>query len=84
MEQKKQQQLEDLIVKAFTQIGDDLGDLLYDEEVMLINDSLHQSANIEKHNTCLAKELDLTLAESYEQLLAKIILCLKDRFKISN
>ena len=51
---------------------------------MLINDSLHQSANIEKHNTCLAKELDLTLAESYEQLLAKIILCLKDRFKISN
>jgi hypothetical protein len=27
MEQKKQQQLKDLIVKAFTEIGDDLGDL---------------------------------------------------------
>jgi len=77
MEQKKQQQLEDLIFRAFIKIGDDLGDLLYDEEVMLINDSLHQSANIKNHNNCLAKELDLILAESYEQSLAKIMLCLK-------
>ena len=39
MEQEKQRQIKNLVVKAFNKIGNGLGDLLYDEEVTL--GSLH-------------------------------------------
>lgn len=77
MEQEKQHQIKDLVVRAFTRIGDDLGDLLYDEEAMLVNNCLYRNANTEMYNDFLIEELDLILAESYEQVLIKIILCLK-------
>jgi hypothetical protein len=45
MEQEKQRQIKNLVVKAFNKIGNGLGDLLYDEEVTL--GSLHRNTNIE-------------------------------------
>ncbi len=73
----KQCQIENLIIKSFGQIGDDLGDLLYDEEVVMINDFLYKNTKVEIYNDFLTEELDSILAESYTQLLSKVRLALK-------
>ncbi|MBA2628680.1 MAG: hypothetical protein H0U78_01415 [Rickettsiaceae bacterium] len=74
MEQEKQRQIKNLVVKAFSKIGDGLGDLLYDEEVTLV--SLQRNTNIEIDHDFLTEELDSILAESYQRLLIKITSCL--------
>jgi hypothetical protein len=74
MEQDKQRQIKNLVVRAFSKIGDGLGDLLYDEEVTLV--SLHRNTNIKIDHDSLTEELDSILAESYKRLLIKITSCL--------
>jgi len=71
---KKQNQVENLVFRAFGQMGDDLGDLLYDEEA--INSSLCKNTDVEIYNDFLTEELDSILAETYKQLLIKIKLSL--------
>ena len=56
-------------------MGDDLGDLLYDEEA--INSCLCKNTDVEIYNDFLTEELDSILAESYTQLLSKVRLALK-------
>ena len=75
IEQEKHRQIKNLVVKAFSKIGNGLGDLLYDEEVTL--GSLHKNTNIEIDHDFLTEELDSILAESYQKLLIKITSCLK-------
>jgi len=70
----KQFQVENLVFRAFGQMGDDLGDLLYDEEA--INNCLCKNTGVEIYNDFLTEELDSILAESYRQLLIKIKLTL--------
>ncbi len=70
----KQIQVENLVFRAFGQMGDDLGDLLYDEEA--INSCLCKNTDVEIYNDFLTEELDSILAESYKQLLSKIKLTL--------
>ncbi len=70
----KQFQVENLVFRAFGQMGDDLGDLLYNEEA--INSCLCKNTDVEIYNNFLTEELDSILAESYKQLLIKIKLTL--------
>ena len=75
IEQEKQRQIKNLVVKAFSKIGDGLGDLLYEEEVTVV--SLNRNTNIEIDHDSVIEELDSILAESYQKLLIKITSCLK-------
>ena len=75
IEQEKQRQIKNLVVKAFSKFGDGLGDLLYEEEVTVV--SLNRNTNIEIDHDSVIEELDSILAESYQKLLIKITSCLK-------
>jgi hypothetical protein len=75
IEQEKQRQIKNLVVKAFSKIGDGLGDLLYEEEVAVV--SLNRNTNTEIDHDSVIEELDSILAESYQKLLIKITSCLK-------
>ena len=62
IEQEKQRQIKNLVVKAFSKIGDGLGDLLYEEEVAVV--SLNRNTNTEIDHDSVIEELDSILAES--------------------
>jgi len=70
-------QIEDSLIRAFSQIGDNLGDLLYEKETVTLNNRLYNNSEIKIYNDFLVEELDVILSGSYKQLLTKIKSCLR-------
>lgn len=70
----EQPKVEDIIIGAFYQVGNDLGDLLYNEEMM--KSCFSRNTAIEIYHDFITEELDLILEESCKQLLIKIKLAL--------
>jgi len=70
-------QIKTIIIKAFSEIGNDLGDMLYDIENMTSNNQ--RDTKIEQKNNALVKELDMILTNSYKKLFFNINVALKSK-----
>ena len=69
-------QLKTIMTAAFSQIGNDLGNVLYNIENMNLNNN--RGIQTEQNNDAVANELNVILANSYKHLLTNISVALKD------
>jgi len=68
-------QIQTIIIRAFNEIGNDLGDMLYDIENMTSNNQ----RDIKQKNNAIVKELDVILVTLYKYLLLNINVALKSK-----